>query len=143
MRKIPCEVYAKIVGYCRPVSSWNPGKQEEFALRSTFDESMFERRDYVIGTRAMCSGCRDLKEILSRGPLIGFELDLDTVEGKNEMIALIGEIPPLSCSGCAGDLPILISFPTIKRDDKNPEIKIQYGATRHHLKEIWPCLNLQ
>ena len=31
-----CEVYSRVVGYLRPVSSWNEGKQEEFELRKTF-----------------------------------------------------------------------------------------------------------
>lgn len=32
----PVEVYSRIVGYVRPVSTWNPGKQTEFADRKTF-----------------------------------------------------------------------------------------------------------
>lgn len=32
----PCEVYSRVVGYLRPVQSWNKGKKEEFALRSTY-----------------------------------------------------------------------------------------------------------
>jgi len=31
--KQPCEVYSRIVGYLRPVSQWNRGKQEEFKFR--------------------------------------------------------------------------------------------------------------
>ncbi|MCD6539099.1 MAG: hypothetical protein J7K37_00105 [Candidatus Omnitrophica bacterium] len=31
-----CEVYSRVVGYLRPVSSWNDGKQEEFGLRKVF-----------------------------------------------------------------------------------------------------------
>ncbi len=31
-----CEVYSRIVGYLRPVSQWNEGKQAEFAERKTF-----------------------------------------------------------------------------------------------------------
>lgn len=34
--KIPCEVYARIVGYLRPVQNWNAGKKEEFKDRKTF-----------------------------------------------------------------------------------------------------------
>jgi len=34
--KQPCEVYSRIVGYLRPVSQWNLGKQEEFKERTTF-----------------------------------------------------------------------------------------------------------
>ena len=29
----PCEVYSRVVGYLRPVQSWNKGKNEEFSLR--------------------------------------------------------------------------------------------------------------
>ncbi len=30
-----CEVYSRVVGYLRPVSQWNEGKQEEFKIRKT------------------------------------------------------------------------------------------------------------
>ncbi len=32
-----CEVYARIVGYLRPVKQWNDGKKEEFELRKTYE----------------------------------------------------------------------------------------------------------
>ena len=31
-----CEVYSRVVGYLRPVSQWNDGKQAEFKDRKTF-----------------------------------------------------------------------------------------------------------
>lgn len=31
-----CEVYSRVVGYLRPVQSWNKGKKEEFAMRKNF-----------------------------------------------------------------------------------------------------------
>ena len=31
-----CEVYSRIVGYLRPVSQWNPGKEAEFKKRKTY-----------------------------------------------------------------------------------------------------------
>lgn len=34
--KQPCEVYSRIVGYYRPVSQWNVGKQKEFQDRKEF-----------------------------------------------------------------------------------------------------------
>ncbi|MCX6737280.1 MAG: ribonucleoside triphosphate reductase [Candidatus Parcubacteria bacterium] len=37
-----CEVYSRIVGYLRPVSQWNEGKQEEFNERVTFDKPLEE-----------------------------------------------------------------------------------------------------
>ena len=35
-KAIPCEVYSRIVGYLRPVSNWNDGKQQEFKDRKVF-----------------------------------------------------------------------------------------------------------
>jgi len=35
--KKACEVYSRVVGYLRPVSQWNDGKQAEFADRRSFD----------------------------------------------------------------------------------------------------------
>lgn len=34
----PCEVYSRVVGYLRPVSQWNDGKQSEYRDRKTFEE---------------------------------------------------------------------------------------------------------
>lgn len=31
-----CEVYSRVVGYIRPVTQWNPGKQSEYSDRVTF-----------------------------------------------------------------------------------------------------------
>ena len=36
-KKIPVEVYSRIVGYFRPVNQWNKGKQEEFKERKEFN----------------------------------------------------------------------------------------------------------
>lgn len=38
------EIYSRVVGYYRPVKSWNKGKQEEFKLRKTFILALKERR---------------------------------------------------------------------------------------------------
>ena len=39
VKKVPCEIYSRIVGYMRPVKSWNKGKQQEFKDRLTFDKA--------------------------------------------------------------------------------------------------------
>jgi len=39
-----CEVYSRVVGYLRPVDSYNIGKQEEFRTRKTFKPF---KRDYT------------------------------------------------------------------------------------------------
>lgn len=35
----PCEVWTRVMGYHRPVASFNVGKQGEFAERQHFEES--------------------------------------------------------------------------------------------------------
>ena len=32
-----CERYSRVVGYLRPIDQWNDGKQEEFKLRTRYD----------------------------------------------------------------------------------------------------------
>ena len=39
MKKIPVEVYSRVVRYFRPVNHWNKGKQEEFADRKEYSVS--------------------------------------------------------------------------------------------------------
>jgi hypothetical protein len=34
----PCEIWTRVMGYHRPVASFNPGKQAEFAERRFFTE---------------------------------------------------------------------------------------------------------
>ncbi len=36
VRRVPCEVYSRIVGYLRPVQNWHRGKQQEFKERRMF-----------------------------------------------------------------------------------------------------------
>ena len=35
-RRVPCEVYSRVVGYLRPVSAWNEAKQQEYQDRKPF-----------------------------------------------------------------------------------------------------------
>ncbi len=37
IKKIPVELYSRVVGYFRSVNQWNPGKKEEFKDRNEFD----------------------------------------------------------------------------------------------------------
>jgi ribonucleoside-triphosphate reductase (formate) len=39
-----CEVYSRVVGYLRPVSQWNEGKQEEFLERKEYSVEEYENR---------------------------------------------------------------------------------------------------
>ena len=38
MKKVPCEVYSRVVGYYRPVQNWNLGKKKEFSDRKEYSE---------------------------------------------------------------------------------------------------------
>jgi len=35
-QRTKCEIYSRVVGYLRPVTQWNNGKQSEFYDRKTF-----------------------------------------------------------------------------------------------------------
>ncbi len=35
-KRTKCEVYSRVVGYIRPVTQWNEGKQAEWSDRKTF-----------------------------------------------------------------------------------------------------------
>jgi len=35
-KRTSCEIYSRIVGYLRPVSQWNPGKEAEFSKRKAY-----------------------------------------------------------------------------------------------------------
>jgi len=55
------EIYARVVGYLRPVKQWNNGKQAEFEMRKTFrvpsaDES-FENPETLIGQSNLEANC--------------------------------------------------------------------------------------
>ena len=43
MKKIRCEVYSRVVGYLRPVESWNVAKKLEFEERKTYKGKVPER----------------------------------------------------------------------------------------------------
>ena len=34
-KKVPTEIYSRVVGYFRPVNQWNAGKREEYGERQT------------------------------------------------------------------------------------------------------------
>lgn len=36
VKRTKCERYSRVVGYFRPISQWNVGKQQEFNDRKTF-----------------------------------------------------------------------------------------------------------
>ena len=42
-----CEVYSRVTGYMRPVSSWNKGKREEFKDRRPYDYRAREVKENV------------------------------------------------------------------------------------------------
>jgi len=46
-KRIPVEVYSRVVGYFRPVNQWNRGKQEEFSDRLMYFPEQVEEKIYA------------------------------------------------------------------------------------------------
>ena len=42
-QRTKCEVYSRIVGYLRPITDWNVGKQSEFRNRKMFKINQEEK----------------------------------------------------------------------------------------------------
>ena len=43
--RTPCEIWSRVMGYHRPISEWNRGKQGEWADRKCFKEGPGDRED--------------------------------------------------------------------------------------------------
>ena len=41
--RVPCTVWSRVVGYLRPVSSWNLGKKQEFEDRLEYEDTLTGR----------------------------------------------------------------------------------------------------
>ena len=55
------EIYARVVGYLRPVKQWNAGKRAEFDMRKTFrvpsEDERFENREILLGESDLKVNC--------------------------------------------------------------------------------------
>ena len=49
-KRVPCEVYSRIVGYLRPVQDWNRGKRQEFRDRRPYGVAEEKPSDVVVET---------------------------------------------------------------------------------------------
>lgn len=47
-----CEVYSRVVGYLRPVSQWNAGKQAEYSMREVYAPKLEVKVDTLVMTEA-------------------------------------------------------------------------------------------
>lgn len=48
-KKIPTEIFSRVVGYFRPVNQWNKGKQEEFKERKEFKIDELKKKNTAYG----------------------------------------------------------------------------------------------
>ncbi len=72
--RIPCEVYSRIVGYLRPIDTWNDGKRQEYEERVPFNPPKNEV-EQALNERT------ELAEALAfHGAMGGYSLD-DFVSG--------------------------------------------------------------
>ncbi len=53
-KKMPVEVYSRIVGYFRPVNQWNKGKREEFNERKDFTLPEFKNNSFQKRSEVIC-----------------------------------------------------------------------------------------
>ena len=101
VRGTETEVYTRIVGYYRSLRNWNKGKKEEYAERLPFiakpEEQPAEEgaqqgalqglagyRDFY---RKSCPKCPAVRDFVSRLPLAGTPVDVDTEEGFAQAMA--------------------------------------------------------
>lgn len=59
---VRCEVFSRVVGYIRPVSQWNDGKQEEFRQRTTYEKALSNGIKAVSAspkTQVIVDGCKN------------------------------------------------------------------------------------
>jgi ribonucleoside-triphosphate reductase len=110
MKKVPCEIYTRVVGYFRPVRNWNEGKSAEFDDRKEFDEmisldSLRKTNDFLtekknnffketdadvilFGTEK-CDGCIKLKNSLLKDSSIKFKY-VDVFKENKKEAQIIG-----------------------------------------------------
>ena len=46
-KRTPCEIFARCMGYIRPVSAYNTWKKSEFYSRKYFDENKVDNSDFI------------------------------------------------------------------------------------------------
>ena len=47
MKRTPCEIYTRVMGYIRPVSNYNQGKKSEFYSRRYFEEKKVDNSEFI------------------------------------------------------------------------------------------------
>lgn len=52
-----CEIYTRVMGYFRPVSQFNKGKQSEFRERKWFSENHLKLQQHQIVFDSQCGKC--------------------------------------------------------------------------------------
>lgn len=52
-----CEIWTRVMGYCRPVSEFNKGKKSEFYERKCFKESKTIERLKEFDAMELCPAC--------------------------------------------------------------------------------------
>ncbi|MDR1931402.1 MAG: hypothetical protein LBQ57_01130 [Spirochaetales bacterium] len=96
------EVYTRIVGYYRSLRNWNKGKREEYKQRLPFmvegalrdsasrgagadteaaDAALKDIAGYRYFYRKTCPNCPPVRDFVSRLPIEGERIDVDTEDG--------------------------------------------------------------
>ncbi|MDR0860397.1 MAG: anaerobic ribonucleoside-triphosphate reductase [Candidatus Peribacteria bacterium] len=56
IKRQPCEIYTRVMGYLSPVSRYNIGKKSEFYSRKYFEESKVDNSAFIRKFNVNC-GC--------------------------------------------------------------------------------------
>lgn len=57
IKRTPCQVFTRVMGYLRPVDQYNIGKKSEFYSRKYFDQSTSENSKFVAQYSIAGCGC--------------------------------------------------------------------------------------
>ena len=92
------EVYARIVGYYRPVQNWNKGKKAEYEERIEFNikKAQLEEEEkekekaskWLLFTTKRCPRCPDMKDAVKQLSIPGTDIDLTESEDSANQLAM-------------------------------------------------------
>ena len=98
VRGTETEVYTRIVGYYRSLRNWNKGKRQEYKERLPFavdagnsaaasgETALKDMAAYRYFYRKSCPKCPPMRDFVSRLPIEGQGIDVDTEAGLSEAV---------------------------------------------------------
>lgn len=150
IKKIRCEIYTRCVGYFRPVSGWNDGKQTEFRQRKEFTKysggtmsseiylsaaelvaAIQSQKTLLLISRSECERCEKIMETLAEKNLAS---KITIVKMDTDSRTVIKVLRDLGHDlGCV-DLPVLVGVDFVVDGTDENFVNITAGKVQE-LKE--------